>query len=265
MLRILLATVASSFLITSALAQDGARAYFLLPDGINILSLDGTFVRTDIDGSEFAGNAVTPSYRKGVDFWGHAGSVLVGIPFGNVDASFPSPLDFLDANTPLAQGDMFVGAEVGLIGAPSLSGMAYAQYQPGLKAGVGARLYLPTGDYDSDRVVNLGGHRWSLQATLPISYALGSSLLDPNLTTFELVPMVHIFGDNDDPFDLTGTVNVVSQDPIWGVEGHVTRNFGQATWASLDAEYDSGGAIKTDGVHSDRRAGFAGARRLARP
>ncbi len=72
-------------------------------------------------------------------------------------------------------------------------------------------------------------------------------MLDPELTTFEIRPVVQIFGDNEDPFVPMG-VDVTSQDPIFGVEGHITRNFGNSVWAALDGYYEIGGETYWDGV-----------------
>ena len=76
----------------------------------------------------------------------------------------------------------------------------YFQYKPGLQASVESKLFLPTGDYDPDRIVSLGQNRWTLEAGLPITYVLGDTMLDPSLTTFEVRPVVLVFGDNDDVF-----------------------------------------------------------------
>ena len=74
---------------------------------------------------------------------------------------------------------------------------------------------------------------------------LGGSLLDPQLTTIELVPSVQVFGDNpDSPF----FHNVTGQAPIFGLEGHVTHNFNPAVWAALDAYAQAGGETLTNGT-----------------
>ena len=243
--RAMLVAVASVLMITGASAQDGARAYHLLPQDTNILSLTATHVHTEIQGSVFDANVLTPSYRRSVDIAGNAGTILIGMPVGSLSAALSTPVGSIDLHTEPAQGDLFLGGVLGLLGSPSLSPQEFAQYKPGFRASVAARLFLPTGDYDSSRVLNLGGNRWSLQAALPISYVLGDTMVDPDLTTFEIVPVVQIFGDNEDPF---GPATVSSQDAVFGVEGHITRNFGRTFWASLDGAYEFGGETSADGV-----------------
>jgi hypothetical protein len=245
MLRTLLAVVASCLMITGALSQDGARAYFLLPEDTNIASLTGTLLHSENAAGKFDVGVVTPSYRRSIDLGGNAGAILIGMPIGSLSAALNTMIGVVNMNTPPAQGDLFVGGELGLVGSPSLAPMDYVQHKPGLRASVAAKLFMPTGDYDSSRLLNLGQNRWSLQAALPISFVLADSMVDPALTTFEIVPSVQIFGDNNDAF---GAATVSSQAPLWKVEGHITHNFAPTLWAALDGYYKFGGQTSADGV-----------------
>lgn len=249
--RIALAALALVTMVTSALSWDGARAYHLRPENSSDISLTGTFLHS-AGTIEFVGPTtldvavVTPSYGHTFDLFGNVGAVLIGLPVGNV--TFESLGGIVD--TGIAQGDLVVGGVVGLVGMPSLSPIEYAtQYKPGFQAAAAAKLFLPTGDYDPNRSVNLGLNRWSFQASLPMAYVLGDSMLDPELMTFEVRPVVHIFGDNDDPF-VGFNADVSSTAPIFGVEGHITRNFGSSIWAGLDGYYETGGETSRDGVAS---------------
>lgn len=250
--RIAIAAVASASMVTGALSWDGARAYHLRPEGASDISLALTLLHAQgtIDlglgdeATEVNASVLTPTYRHTFDVMGNVGAVLIGLPVGNV--SFESSSGFVDVDDArIAQGDLLVGGVLGLVGAPALSLMEYVQHKPGFQAMFATKLFLPTGDYDPDRIVNMGLNRWSFQASLPISYALGDTMIDPELMTFEVRPVVHIFGDNDDPF---GPATVMSQEPIFGVEGHITRNFGNSVWAAVDGYYETGGETSLNGV-----------------
>lgn len=263
LVRIAIAAVASVLMVTGALSQDGARAYHLLPEGTNIISLTPTFLHDDrtfdpggfVERSVVDVNVLTPTYRHSIDVFGNAGTILIGMPLGNVSTSLDTLAGTIDLDTGLTHGDLFVGGSLGLVGSPSLSPMDFAQYKPGFRASIATRLFLPTGDYDPDRPLNLGGNRWSLQASLPISYVLGDTMIDPELMTFEIMPVVQIFGDNNDP---SVPASVTSQAPIFGLEGHITRNFGNTVWGALDAYYDVGGERSADGVAAgDAKENFA--------
>lgn len=243
MFRVVLAAVASVLMVTGAVSQDGARAYHLLPQDTSVLSLTGNYVHTQFSGSTIDAGTVTASYKRTVDVGGNAGAILIGLPVGAVSGSINTGVGIVAQSTSPALGDLFVGAELGLLGSPSLSPLDYSQYKPGLRASVAGKLFMPTGDYDSTRLVNLGQNRWSLQASLPISYVLGDAMIDPALTTFEIVPSVHIFGDNTNPVG-GGTL---SQEPLWKLEGHLTHTFSPMVWGALDAYFESGGRITNTG------------------
>ena len=224
-------------MIAGAQAQDGARAYFAVPAGSNNISGTATYVHTEVSGSMFDAAVFSPSFQHQFDLGGDSASFLIGVPFGGVSGTIPTLGGPLKLSNNPALGDAFVGATVGLVNAPSLSPMQYAQYQPGFTASVAGRVFLPTGDYDSSRILNLGANRWSFEAMLPMSFIMGSSVLDPNLTTFDIVPNVQFFGDNSKP----SLANLKSQAPLFGLEGHVTHNFNPAIWGSLDASAKIGG------------------------
>jgi hypothetical protein len=111
------------------------------------------------------------------------------------------------------------------------------------------RLYVPTGAYDRNSPVNLGQNRWAVQLGLPMAYYLGSSLLDPALTSFELIPSVIAYGDNDAP----PSGNVSRQAPLVQLEGHITRNLNHSLWVALDGLLIEGGETTTDGVSDHNR------------
>ncbi|MBN9363026.1 MULTISPECIES: transporter [unclassified Devosia] len=246
--RIAIAALASVSMISSALAWDGARAYHLRPGGASDISLALNVIhaedtRLGLGDTTLDVWALTPTYRTTFDVMGNVGFVLIGLPVGGM--TFDSLAGTID--TGIAQGDLVLGAGLGLAGMPALAPMDYAMHKPGFQAMVEGKLFLPTGDYDANRMVNLGQNRWSFQASLPISYALGDNMIDPELTTFEIRPVLQVFGDNEDPFVGTGA-NVMSQAPIFGVEGHITRNFGNSVWAAIDGYYETGGETSFDGV-----------------
>ena len=249
--RIAMAALASVSMVSGALAWDGARAYHLRPGGASDISLALNMIHVEgvrdfglgDEATELDVGVLTPTYRKTFDVMGNVGLVLIGLPVGNVQ--FESSAGTIDVDTGIAQGDLVLGAALGLAGMPALAPMDYAMHKPGFQAMVEGKLFLPTGDYDPNRALSLGQNRWSFQASLPISFALGDNMIDPELTTFELRPVVQIFGDNDDP---PGPATVMSQAPIFGVEGHITRNFGNSIWAAVDGYYETGGELSFNGV-----------------
>ena len=243
---IVAAAVTSILMIAGAHAQEGARAYFPVPAGTNDAELTGTYVHTETSTVTADSFTITPSYRRALDLFGDAGTFLIGIPVGRVSGTITG-LGAQDSG--LGQGDMFIGGTVGLINAPALTPQGYVQYQPGFTASAVGRVFIPTGAYDSKKAMNLGGNRWSFEAMLPMSFIMGQSLVDPTLTTFEVIPSVQVFTDNTNPYTpFPGIITKTGQAPLFGVEAHVTHSFSPMVWASADAYGKLGGETSINGV-----------------
>ena len=99
---------------------------------------------------------------------------------------------------------------------------------------------MPTGQYDSSRVVNLGTNRWSFRPELGISKALGP-------LTLELAAGATFFTDNTNFFG--GRTR--AQDPILGLQGHAIYNLRSGIWVSADVTYFTGGRTTIDGQRND--------------
>jgi len=245
----MLAVLSTVAMVTGAVAEDGARAYHLTPAGTDIISLTMNAIETQLAGNTYNAGVLTPSFSTAVDVGGNAGTLLIGLPIGGLSADFGSN-GVVDLENDVAIGDMYVGAQVGLIGSPSLSPMEYAMYKPGFRLGLAGKLFMPTGDYDSSRPINLGSNRWSFQASMPMSYVLADSMIDPQMTTFELVPTVVIFSDNNDPFAGL-SADTVSKDPIFALEAQVTHNFSSMIWGAVGGAYIAGGETYNDGASNN--------------
>ena len=135
---------------------------------------------------------------------------------------------------------MTLRASVNLYGAPALSLQEFRDYRQDTIVGASLLVTVPTGQYDSMRLINLGTNRWSFKPEIGISQAWGP-------WQFEGAAGVTFFTDND---DFLGA-NVRSQKPLYGVQGHVIYNFNPGLWAALDATYYTGGQTSVNGKFND--------------
>jgi hypothetical protein len=108
----------------------------------------------------------------------------------------------------------------------------------------------PTGDYDSDRLINLGTNRWAVKPALGIIVPLHPTWL------FEVEVGAWFFGDNDDFLGQTR-----EQDPILSTEAHLIKRIRPGLWASLDVNYYTGGDTRigdefSDDLQRNSRAGL---------
>lgn len=124
-------------------------------------------------------------------------------------------------------------------GAPVLSVAEFAGYQQDLLIGASIQVSAPLGQYDPNKLVNLGTNRWFVKPDLGISKAWGEF-------TLELSTGVIFFSANDDYFG----GKRLEQDPVSTSQIHATYNFGRGLWAAVSGTYDYGGRTTIDGVES---------------
>ena len=251
--RLLALLLALLFVPAPARAQDdGARLYMMVPDETTIASVrlhqlhsklavdPGVVADDDLDTT-----LVVFQFVQALKIAGGQSFIFLVVPASRIDAPFPIEEDGSDALTGL--GDAQLGFVLGVKGTPSLSPEAYAAHSPGLAVNLLGKIFFPTGKYSSDRSINVGANRWALRLGVPIVYAIGERMGDPQLTTIELMPTITFFGANDDPFDADRT----KQDPLFIFEGHLTRGFARNFWGSIDLLWRRGGEVEIDGLGAD--------------
>jgi hypothetical protein len=97
---------------------------------------------------------------------------------------------------------------------------------------VGASLLVqaPTGNYQADKLINIGTNRWSIKPAIGVIWPVHPTWL------LEFEVGAWFFADNDDFLGETR-----KQDPILSTEVHLIKRFRPGFWASLDANYYVGG------------------------
>lgn len=125
---------------------------------------------------------------------------------------------------------------------PLKSNVDLLNYEPTWTLDAAVMLAFPVGEYDDDKVVNLGLNRWWGRLALPIKYHFG--VFAPGyMSSFELIPSVWIFEEND---DFVG--QKLENDPLWQFEAHLTHDFTRTFFGSLDLLYRSGFQSEINGV-----------------
>jgi hypothetical protein len=129
---------------------------------------------------------------------------------------------------------------VNFIGAPSLPISGFKDYKQDLVVGASLQVYVPTGQYDPEKLVNIGTHRFAFKPELGISKTLGHLML-------ELTGGAAFYTVNHDFYG--GKTR--SQAPIGSLQGHVNYNFSHGIWAAADGTYYWGGHTTLDGVEGN--------------
>lgn len=228
---------------------DGPRAYQNAPVGTRMLVF--SYMKQDsgfnIDGSpsvpatRIDADILVLQYTSVIDIGGNAAGLFAIAPMGRVSGSL---LGSTKQGKSSGLGDLQFGIVMGVIGSPALTPEEYAAFSPGFSLGILAKLAVPTGAYSASKTVNFGTNRYALQIGAPMTWNLGASFVPGKVTTLELTPSVWIYGDNSSP---TGGAGTQSRKPLYSIESHLTHDFSENIWGSLDAVYAIGGATTTDG------------------
>jgi hypothetical protein len=143
-------------------------------------------------------------------------------------------------------GDPTLEVGYNLIGPKAIKNIPdMLRYEPKLSLDLIVDVALPIGEYDNEQALNLGMNRWYGRVGAPIVWQIGP-WVPGRRTTFEVFPSVWFYGDNDDYVGQT-----LSTDPKFQLEAHLTRDFTQHFWGSLDTTYMAGGKSSLNGVAGD--------------
>lgn len=128
---------------------------------------------------------------------------------------------------------------INFYGAPAITLDQLPRYHQDTIVGATFKLTAPLGQYDPDKLVNIGTNRWSFKPELGVSKALGAWIV-------EGAAAVTWYTVNDDFFG----GQKLEQDPIYSLQGHVVYNFAGGWWIALDATYYTGGQTTVAGAPS---------------
>jgi hypothetical protein len=236
------------FIATQAHAGEiEPRAYVNTPVGINFLLAgyiysDGglsTAGSSPIKDAQLTMHTGVLAYARSLDLWGKSGKFDVILPYSDLSGTAMVAGQTRERNVSGLNDPLF-RFSVNFYGAPALSVQEFADYQQDLIIGASVQVSAPLGQYDKDKLVNLGNNRWFVKPDIGISKAWGGLSL-------ELSTGVYFFSKNDEFFG----GQTLEQDPLYTSQAHVTYSFGRGIWSAVSLNYDYGGRTTKNAVQSD--------------
>jgi hypothetical protein len=220
------------------------RTYANTPVGLNFLVAGyghtAGGVATDpalpIEDTHVEVHSAVFAYARSLEVLGNSAKFDVVLPYAWVSGSATAVGQFREREVS-GFADPRVHFSVNLYGAPALSLEDFASYRQDTIVGASLEVTAPGGQYDADKLLNIGTNRWSVKPEVGVSKRLGP-------VTLELAGGVRFYTDNDDFFG--GKVR--EQDPIYSVQGHLIYSFGYGIWAAVDGTFYTGGRTTVDGV-----------------
>jgi len=227
------------------------RAYTNTPVGLNFLIAGYAYssggVATDptlpIKDAHLHIHSAILAYARSLNVLGTSGKVDVVLPYAWLSGSAEVVGQPREREVS-GLADPRLRFSVNLYGAPALSVEEFTSYKQDLIVGASLQVGIPLGQYDSEKLVNLGTNRWSVKPELGISKAWGR-------LTIEASGGITFYTTNDDFFGGKSR----SQEPIYSLQGHLSYNFSRGMWVGLDGTYYTGGRTTTDGVKDNNFQG----------
>jgi hypothetical protein len=222
------------------------RAYSPNPTGANFLVLgygrstgdvvtDPSLPVRDVEATI---NNTSLLYGRTFGAFGRSASATLVLPYvwGSVEGEVAETQRRV---TRSAFADVGLRLAANLVGGPALAPREFVRHRPVTTLGASLWVFAPTGEYDPDKLVNLGTNRWTFKPELGLSYPRGK-------WSFEVYGGAWLYTDNDAFFG--GTLR--EQQPIATFQGHVVYSFKPRLWLAGDATFYSGGRTTIGGVEN---------------
>jgi hypothetical protein len=170
--------------------------------------------------------------------WGRTSNIIVDVPYtwGTTNGTV--------AGQPVSRyvsglGDVSVTLSANIFGAPSMTPAAFQalRRKPHPIFGASLKLLAPTGEYEEDKLINVGTNRWAVKGELGYSHPFNHKWI----LEFELGAWY--IWDNE---EFLGTTR--EQAPIVAFESHLVRRIKPAFWVSLDLNHYAGGRTTVGGL-----------------
>ncbi len=226
------------------------RAYWPSPEGTRVATIGYVHASGDVipdrslplTGVDSSIDSMIIGYRHTLSWWGRTSNITLEVPYTD-----GRTVGIRDGGNNLEReykgvGDLAATFSVNLLGAPAMTTQEFIHRRRsfGHILGASVKLLVPTGKYDSHRLINVGANRWAIKTEL--GYI---NVLSPKWV-FEASFGVWFFEDNDDFLGVTK-----EQRAVVTVQGHLIHRFRPGLWASLDMNYYEGGRSTIGGQRLD--------------
>lgn len=221
------------------------RAYDSAPVGANQLELGYVYARADasvdtslvVAGAELNLNQGTIDYSRYFSLMRRVAWVEATLPFARLGGSVTG--SNISGST-IGLGDSSYELSILLKGAPALSAAQFANYKPATIVGLSLTVTAPTGQYDADRILNLGSDRWAFKPEVALAHPFGPG----QKWEFDAYGNAYLFTDNR----AYHRVEILGQRPLAGIEGHISYSFTPRISASFDTRFSFAGETFVNGV-----------------
>ena len=231
-------------------AQDlTPRAYVIAPVHANAVILSWAFYdgganfngTVPITGASGRYNIPVFSFYHSLSFFGRSANITASLPYG-VGTFKGSVLGSEESVYRSGLLDASFRFAVNLMGGPAMKPEQFGEWKQKILLGLSVKVIAPTGQYNPEKLVNWGINRWAFKPEFGYSERWGHWLLDGYAG-------VWFYTTNPAFFD-TPVPEPQTEQPIGSFEGHLSYDFEDRTWVSLDGNLWSGGVTSLNGIQN---------------
>ena len=234
----LVAAVATMFCATVNAQDLEPRRYVNLPVGQNFLRVAGGYSWGEVE--------LTPGLPlvdADLELSGASLAYLRTMNIGGKEATFDMYMGYFCAsgsallngvreeNSKCGNSDARLRFTWNLVGAPALGLGEFVKQPKEFVVGASMQVMVPVGQYNSDKLLNIGANRWVFRPEFGMSLPLGKWGL-------EFSAGARFYQDNDE-YLIDSTLK---QDPVYNLQVHVVYDLSPRQWLSVNANYFFGGA-----------------------
>lgn len=246
--RIILAVIPGLLFSAAIRAQDlEARSYSVVPKGMHAAALSYTYTNGNII-TDFASpiqdlkvhtSVINLGYVQTFALFNKLARIQVAQPYGFLDGT----AKFQGADTSASRNGFFdtkIKFGMNLFGSPVLSPKEFRLFQEHTVLGASIVISAPTGQYYTEKLINLGTNRWGFKPEIGFSHREGRLY-------YEFYSGVWFFTSNNQYLKN----KTLDQSPLLTFQAHVDYVFKSAVWVAVNAGLARGGESSVNGVEQD--------------
>jgi hypothetical protein len=221
-------------------------AYTPAPVGLRVVVIANTYSFGDvsfdpsgpIDQARSRINVTGLAYMRALNLAGRSGQIAVALPIvtGHIEGRYLG--EHADV-TRAGAGDARVRTAINLYGVPALDRKAFAAHRTRRSVGASLTAAVPSGVYSTNRLINIGNHRWAFKPELGLVQRV-------ERWTLELYGGVWLFTKNDAFY--RGSLR--TQQPIGSAQFHLHYAVRPRLVLSANANIYTGGRTTVNGRHN---------------
>ena len=236
------------FAKTEVKAQDlDPRAYVRIPINGTILisgfsySQGGVLTDPTLPLENLKANVEVASVGAGRTFglFGRTAQAIAVLPYAWAQANATVKGEY-ESLTRAGLSDIRVRLSVLLFGGKALKRSEFSKEKSNTVVGTSIMVTAPSGQYFSNKLINLGTSRWSFKPEVAFSQKIASRWM------IDFYTGVWLFTTNSSFYPGN---SVRKQDPLVAFQTHVSYNLNTLTWIAFDATFYTGGQSSVNGAH----------------